>query len=205
MELIKLKNTIYRNNNELLKNIEDIDNLFFELGSYYEQLSCIKLLFNDLEKSKKVNTEEAGKTSSSKKDKVEYTVDDLITYGQFLLKICIYQKFHLKDENTEKKKKKKRKSRKEEIEEEEEEEEVEGEEEENEEIEEEEEEDEKSKKKKKNKKIDKNDKKKKKRKIKMKKRIKIRRKKRKKKKRKRKKKKKKRVKKMIQKMYYLYS
>ena len=184
LELIKLKNTIYRNNNELLKNIEDIDNLFFELGSYYEQLSCIKLLFNDLEidenlesknnyssvsvkdikkkrkKSKKVNSEEEdGKTSSSKKEKVEYTVDDLIIYGQFLLKICIYQKFHLKDENIEKKKKKKRKGRKEESEEEEEEE-VEEEEEENEEIEEEEEEeDEKNKKKKKNKKNDKDDKK----------------------------------------------
>ena len=49
LDLIKMKNTIYKNNNELLKNIEDIDNLFFELGSYYEQLSSIKLLFDDIE------------------------------------------------------------------------------------------------------------------------------------------------------------
>ena len=49
LELIKLKNIIYQNNNELMKNIEKIDNLFFELGSYYEQLNCIKLLLNDIE------------------------------------------------------------------------------------------------------------------------------------------------------------
>ena len=49
LDLIKYKNIIYKNNNELLKNIEDIDNLFFELGSYYEQLSSIKLLLNDIE------------------------------------------------------------------------------------------------------------------------------------------------------------
>ena len=49
LELIKYKNIIYKNNNELLKNIEDIDNLFFELGSYYEQLNSIKLLLSDIE------------------------------------------------------------------------------------------------------------------------------------------------------------
>ena len=49
LELIKYKNVIYKNNNELLKNIEDIYNLFFELNSYYEQLNCIKLLLNDIE------------------------------------------------------------------------------------------------------------------------------------------------------------
>ena len=49
LELIKYKNIIYKNNNELLKSIEDIDNLFFELKSYYEQLNCFKLLFNDIE------------------------------------------------------------------------------------------------------------------------------------------------------------
>ena len=36
-------------NNELLKNISDIDKLFFELESYYEQLSCLELLFNNIE------------------------------------------------------------------------------------------------------------------------------------------------------------
>ena len=49
LEIIKFKNEIYKNNNQLLKNIEEIDNLFFELGSYYEQLSCIELLLNDIE------------------------------------------------------------------------------------------------------------------------------------------------------------
>ena len=38
LDLIKMKNTVYKNNNELLKNIEDIDGFFFDLGSYYEQL-----------------------------------------------------------------------------------------------------------------------------------------------------------------------
>lgn len=49
LEIIKLKNIIYKNNNELLKNIENIDDLFFELGSYYEQLDCIESLLNDIE------------------------------------------------------------------------------------------------------------------------------------------------------------
>ena len=49
LELIKYKNVIYKNNNELLKNIEDIYNLFFGLNSYYEQLNCIQLLLNDIE------------------------------------------------------------------------------------------------------------------------------------------------------------
>ena len=49
LELIKLKNIIYKNNNELMKNIEKIDSLFDDLGSYYEQLNCIKLLLDDIE------------------------------------------------------------------------------------------------------------------------------------------------------------
>ena len=133
LELIKFKNIIYKNNNELLKNIEEIDNLFFELGSYYEQLDCIKLLLNDIEsgdsekqnnfssvtlkdikkkRHKKVTKEikiedddEDKETSSSsgKKKSKEFTDEEIIIYGQFLLKICIYQKFHLKNEEIEKK------------------------------------------------------------------------------------------------------
>ena len=53
IEIIKLKNIIYKNNNELLKNIEEIDNSFFELGSYYEQLNIIELLLNDIESKEK--------------------------------------------------------------------------------------------------------------------------------------------------------
>ena len=59
LEIIKFKNIIYKNNNELLKNIEDIDNLFFELGSYYEQLDCIESLLNDIE------TEEEGENKKN--------------------------------------------------------------------------------------------------------------------------------------------
>ena len=65
IEIIKFKNIIYKNNNELLKNIEEIDNLFFELGSYYEQLNCIELLLNDIESEEK---SENNYISISKKD-----------------------------------------------------------------------------------------------------------------------------------------
>ena len=139
LELIKLKNIIYQNNNELMKNIEKIDNLFFELGSYYEQLNCIKLLLNDIEtddsekqnnftsvtlkdikkKNKKVKKtkieddeeDETTSSSSKKKNKIEYTDEEIILYGQFLLKICIYQKFHLKNKKIEKQSKRSRKSK----------------------------------------------------------------------------------------------
>ena len=128
LELIKYKNVIYKNNNELLKNIEDIYNLFFELSSYYEQLNCIKLLLNDIEteenkgelnnytsitvqnfknskkkkikKKKKENNldedeiEEINENSKNKKI-IEYTDDDIILYGHLILKLCLYQKFHL--------------------------------------------------------------------------------------------------------------
>jgi hypothetical protein len=67
LEIIKFKNTIYKNNNELLKNIEDIDNLFLELGSYYEQLSSIELLLNDVE-SEETNESKNNYISVSKKD-----------------------------------------------------------------------------------------------------------------------------------------
>ena len=128
LELIKYKNIIYKNNNELLKSIEDIDNLFFELKSYYEQLNCFKLLFNDIEaednidklnnyssiaakdfensKKKKVKKKKKEKhldedeikeinENPKKKKIIEYTDDDIILYGQFLLKLCLYQKFYL--------------------------------------------------------------------------------------------------------------
>ena len=128
LELIKYKNVIYKNNNELLKNIEDIYNLFFGLNSYYEQLNCIQLLLNDIEteenkgelnnytsitvqnfknskkkkgkKKKKENNldedeiEEINENSKNKK-KIEYTDDDIILYGHLILKLCLYQKFHL--------------------------------------------------------------------------------------------------------------
>ena len=134
LELIKYKNIIYKNNNELLKNIEDIDNLFFELGSYYEQLNSIQLLLNDIEsvndkenmnnyssvtihdikKSKKNKKKKFKKESSSSEDDekksvskknnlIEYDDEDILIYGQFLLKLCIYQKYHLKIDNSIKK------------------------------------------------------------------------------------------------------
>ena len=193
LEIIKFKNIIYKNNNELLKNIEDIDNLFFELGSYYEQLDCIESLFNDIEteegenkknfssvsikdikkkkhkkkKSRKRDSDDEdededdddddedeedtkeNKVSTKKKKKVEYTDEEVILYGQFLLKICIYQKFHLKSfETPTKKKSRKKRYTEDENEQEEEEEEEEQEEEEE---DEEEEEEEKNKKNKRNK------------------------------------------------------
>ena len=167
LTLIKYKNILYNNNNELFKNIEEIDNLFFELGSYYEQLSGIKLLFNDIEsddkkekinnyssisirdikkpskkKYKKFKKEENDKKKSKSKD--TYDEENIILYGQFLLKLCIYQKFLLQSEEEMETKNKKDKARRnqkktvdeeeeQEIEEEEEDEEEEGEEEEDEE------------------------------------------------------------------------
>ena len=127
LELIKYKNLIYKNNNELLKNIEEIDNLFFDLKSYYEQLNIIKLLLNDIQtdenkdkinnfssisiqdikslkkkknkkkkKGKKLDEDEMEGINENKiKNKIEYTDEDIIIYGQFLLKLCLYQKFHI--------------------------------------------------------------------------------------------------------------
>ena len=140
LEIIKYKNIIYKNNAELLKNIENIDELFFELESYYEQLSCLELLFNNLEidedeeklnnyssisnkdvkykKSKKnqggntqeeeieedegegeeLETQENSKRTENinkKNNEIEYDENAIISYGNFLLKICLYHKFHL--------------------------------------------------------------------------------------------------------------
>ena len=135
LEIIKYKNIIYKNNAELLKNIEKIDDLFFELESYYEQLSSLELLFNDLEldedeeklsnyssisnrdikykrnkrgntrdeeeieeEEEEVETQDKSKrteTTSKKNNGIEYDENDIISYGNFLLKICLYQKFLL--------------------------------------------------------------------------------------------------------------
>ena len=118
LEIIKYKNTIYKNNKELLKNIGDIDKLFFELESYYEQLSCLELLFNNIEP--KGNKNKFNNYSSISNDDIknenekeqiineknenanvgneqrEYSDNEIILYGQFLRKICIYQNFLLK-------------------------------------------------------------------------------------------------------------
>ena len=126
LEIIKYKNIIYKNNAELLKNIDNIDELFFELETYYEQLSSLELLFNDLEIDEDVeklnnyssvsnrdikrNTRDEeededevetqdksrrNKSTSKKNNEIEYDENDIISYGNFLLKICIYQKFLL--------------------------------------------------------------------------------------------------------------
>ena len=55
IEIMKYKNKICNNNYELLKNIENIDKLFSSLESYYEQLSVIENLFNDIEIQSKDN------------------------------------------------------------------------------------------------------------------------------------------------------
>ena len=55
LEIMKYKNKICNNNYELLKNIENIDKLFSSLESYYEQLSVIENLFNDIEIQSKDN------------------------------------------------------------------------------------------------------------------------------------------------------
>ena len=57
LEIIKYKNIICKNNYELLKNIENIDELFSGLESYYEQLSAIEILFNDIEVISKNNSD----------------------------------------------------------------------------------------------------------------------------------------------------
>ena len=106
-----------------MKNIENIDETFSNLESYYEQLSAIENLFTDIEiendeekknyisvtkkdlkkKKKKKSKDDSDEdddedisTSKSKKNKI--TEDDLINYGQFLVNICIYKKFNFQNE-----------------------------------------------------------------------------------------------------------
>ena len=126
LEIMKYKSKIYKNNYELLKNIENIDELFSGLESYYEQLSAIESLFNDIELETKdkldknnyisvSNKDIKSKKKKKKKSRVKDDSDDneetdisnpkeqpekitdeeLINYGQFIINICIYQKFHL--------------------------------------------------------------------------------------------------------------
>ena len=123
---MKYKSKIYKNNYELLKNIENIDELFSGLESFYEQLSVIESLFNDIEIDSKEKSDKNNYISVSNKDikskkkkkkksrakddsddneetdisnpkeqPEKITDEELINYGQFIINICIYQKFHL--------------------------------------------------------------------------------------------------------------
>ena len=118
LEIIKYKNTIYKNNKELLKNIGEINKLFFELETYYEQLSCLELLFNNIEpegnknkfknyssisnddikngKEKEETVNENNENANMGNEQREYSDNEILLYGQFLRKICIYQNFLLK-------------------------------------------------------------------------------------------------------------
>ena len=140
LEIMKYKNKVYKNNYELLKNIETIDDLFSDLQSYYEQLSAIEMLLNDIELEKDNNTKNnfisvskkdiKQKKKSKKKSKKREDSDDdededetdistpnrdkitereLISYGQFLINLCIYKKFILKPKESKKFNKKKNK------------------------------------------------------------------------------------------------
>ena len=123
IEIIKFKKTIYRSNEQLLKNIGEIDSLFFVLQTYYEQLNCFESLFNDIElneQNQKVNNYSSVSSKDIRKKKYRKIIkeanlgdedeeetknttnlskneEEIIKYGQFLLKLCIYQKFRLKN------------------------------------------------------------------------------------------------------------
>ena len=151
IEIMKYKSNIYKNNYELLKNIEKIDEIFSNLESYYEQLSAIENLFTDIEldneedkknyisvskkdikkKKKKKKSkrrddsdeeeeedeheDDEDDITSAKDEKEKITEEDLINYGQFLVNICVYQKFNFQSEepklNTKNSQKKKQKSK----------------------------------------------------------------------------------------------
>ena len=135
LKLRKYKNIVYKSNNELLKNIEDIDNLFFDCSSYYEQLNCIQLLLNDIEmenleknnnysqvtindiknkkkikKKKKTNREtneeenEEKSKNSKNINKNQYNEEVIILYGEFILKLCLYYQFYIKNKTDKKRK-----------------------------------------------------------------------------------------------------
>ena len=81
LELMKYKSKVYKNNNALLKNIENIDELLSSLESYYEQLSVIENLFGELEQDKKnfgsVSKKDIKKKKKKKKSrKYDYSDDD---------------------------------------------------------------------------------------------------------------------------------
>jgi len=133
IEIMKYKSKLYKNNYELLKNIEKIDEIFSNLESYYEQLSAIENLFTDIElnneedkknyisvskkdikkKKKKKKSkrrddsdeedddedeDDEDDITSTKEEKEKITEEDLINYGQFLVNICVYQKFNFQSE-----------------------------------------------------------------------------------------------------------
>ena len=134
LEIMKYKSKVCKNNYELIKNIQNIDELFGSLQSYYEQLSAIEMILGDIELEKDDNMKNnfisvsnkdiKKKKKSKKKSKIKeeaeeditdistpkekITEDELISYGQFILNICYYQKFILKN-NEPKKINKKRK------------------------------------------------------------------------------------------------
>ena len=55
LEIMKYKSKVCKNNYELIKNIQNIDELFGSLQSYYEQLSAIEMILGDIELEKDDN------------------------------------------------------------------------------------------------------------------------------------------------------
>lgn len=134
-EMLKLKKKLFNNNYELINSIKTIETLFFNLNSYYEQLDMVELMLNNVSVSipkisqnyvsisvddidninVDTNRSETINLNNYKSNEFkEYNINDvksdeenetLISYGEFLLKLCIYQKIKLvnKDKTQEKK------------------------------------------------------------------------------------------------------
>ena len=76
LELMKYKSKEYKNNNTLLKNIENIDELLSNLESYYEQLSAIENIFGDIEQGGKNFASVSKKDIKKKKKKKKSRKND---------------------------------------------------------------------------------------------------------------------------------
>ena len=76
LELMKYKGKEYKNNNTLLKNVENIDELLSDLESYYEQLSAIENIFGDLEQGGKNFSSVSKKDIKKKKKKKKSRKND---------------------------------------------------------------------------------------------------------------------------------
>ena len=76
LELMKYKSKEYKNNNTLLKNIENIDDLLSNLESYYEQLSAIENIFGDIEQGGKNFASVSKKDIKKKKKKKKSRKND---------------------------------------------------------------------------------------------------------------------------------